>query len=432
MSLNDWQTIYESLRNDIASYAQQSHLRPESKEIILNSINVRLNVSWTELDHDLYQRLVPNLNMNQVYAFVMCVSIAVNSNVVEFSSSVRQMTKVSLATRNGMPVIINVNESEVRAEAMCALSEAKSVLSEAENVLPPMRKCRVLLPKLKSMNGMPVTQKLSMSSTPLTGNASTIMAPMGNDLSVISSELDPHQTNGSCNETQTGKRMSRKRLFDEITETPANKVLRSTRKKRKIRLSPSQHLKSARKVRRKVIDKSMKKVQTVKKERKVRAKQKVNKKIVEIDPDPEPEPEAEPEPEPEPETIQESIVDSDLVLVHDLDKKSPKPHQEKERSLAESPIELNLETMNIEDILATFESSRDILTGLFNNYLKQTDEVVRPADDYKPLDVMSTITHDQFGAMADVLYENFIPVGDINVRIAITFYIVVLNCNDNN
>lgn len=384
MSLNDWQTIYECLRNDIAAYTNQSDLQPEPKQCILNAINIRLDISWIEFDRGLYHRLLPNLDMDQVYPFVMHVLVGAHSNVAEFSGSVRPMT-------NAMPEVSKVNESDDK------------IASDAESILPELKNCRVMLPKLKTLNGIPLTQKISMSSTPLIRHASNSVIPIGNDLSVISSELDAHDTqlncNGTQNGTQNGTHNTRKRLFDQITVTPANKVLESKRKRRKIRLSPSQHLKSARKVRRKLIDKSVKKVQKVPKSRTTKAKPKVKDK---------------PKEKLELNHVQEQAP-TPVRMISDLDRQS----QEPKRILTETPNEWNLEKMSMEDILNTFDNSRDRLTKLFNEYLKQTDEIVQKAGDYSPMDVMSMISHDQFGAMADVLYENYTPVGDINVSIPI-------------
>lgn len=76
-----------------------------------------------------------------------------------------------------------------------------------------------------------------------------------------------------------------------------------------------------------------------------------------------------------------------------------------------------LEAVAIDDVLVTFGGCSSHLTQLFYDYLKQTDETVKKSGDYNPMDIMKMITHDQFGAMADLLYENFTAVGDINVRI---------------
>lgn len=76
-----------------------------------------------------------------------------------------------------------------------------------------------------------------------------------------------------------------------------------------------------------------------------------------------------------------------------------------------------METVAVDDVLVTFDGCSSHLTQLFNDYLKQTDETVNKVGDYNPMDIMKMITHEQFGAMADVLYEKFTPIGDINVSI---------------
>lgn len=71
-----------------------------------------------------------------------------------------------------------------------------------------------------------------------------------------------------------------------------------------------------------------------------------------------------------------------------------------------------------EELLATFDCNSVMLSELFTNFLKQTDEVVNKAEDYNHMHIIWLITHEQFSVMVDILYEKFIPIGDINVSAA--------------
>lgn len=198
MSLNDWQEIYSCLQNDIAGYIQNDRIQLKPNEFILNSMNIRLNINWTELDKEFYQKIVPNISA--VYPLVMHISISTISNIAEFKWT--------------EPIV---------SDDVSAIYEN---CNEVSDVLPPIKNCSVFIPKLKSID---VAHKKSMSSTPLERHQSNIKIPIENDVSVISSQDD----------TRNSKSSMRKRLFAQlINDTPQNRKIRSLRRKCKIR--PSQ------------------------------------------------------------------------------------------------------------------------------------------------------------------------------------------------
>lgn len=367
MSLHDWQLVYGCLRDDIVSYITgDPFIRPAPKEFILHSVNIRLDSRWIALIADNYREFVPNIQMDTVFPYVQFVRVTTKSGAVEFTSD------NAPESCNNEPKTMPIN-----------------VPDECKDKVPEMRRCRVLLKKLINRNG---AQRISMS-TPLVRHASNIVIPIENDVSVISSE--PSQTQTIHDQTESGgRRNSRKRLFEEITETPARQVTpmrqktRSTRGKRKIRISPSQHLQSARKARRKQLDKSTKTARATKPKRTAKQTKQMVKTIV-------------------------TETNVTLELTSDIQNIEAQPDLVTESSA------LCLETMAMNDLLATFDCCSAHLTKLFNDYLKQTDENVQKAGDYNPMDVMAMISHDQFGAMADVLYEHFTPIGDINVSISL-------------
>lgn len=350
MSLNDWQMIYERLRDDIASYTGNPCVQPASKQMALRAMNVQLEIRWIAMS-DMYRAFVPNTQISAVFPYVHCVVVTSRSGAAEFTGSAK------------------CDDARETIQS--------DVPGESADRLPELRKCLVRLPKLTLTNRPSVNaSRFSYSSTPLTRHASNSVIPIESDVSVISTA---DRTQSGHDETQNIPN-SRKRLFDQITATPSSQVTRSARKKRKIRLSPSQHLQSARKIRRKQLNKTAKPVRTPKAKRTV--KKQAKKKA---------------------ETIVAIEHAADTMATDTLD-------------IADEPSQgWSFETMVMDDVLTTFDGCRAHLTKLFNDYLKQTDENVRKAGDYNPMDVMSMISHDQFGAMADVLYENFTPIGDINV-----------------
>lgn len=211
MSLHDWQEIYGCLQNDIASYIENERIQRKPNEFILSSMNIRLAINWTELDKEFYQRIIPNSNTSAVFPFVMHISISTISNIAEFK-------RTEMIASNDVSAILE----------SC---------NEVSDLLPPIKKCCVLIPKLKVNN---VPHKKSMSSTPLERHQSNAVIPIGNDVSGISSEQDADQSQcSSQGDTQNRKPSMRKRLFARlINDTPQNRKIRSIRKKREIRPSP--------------------------------------------------------------------------------------------------------------------------------------------------------------------------------------------------
>lgn len=78
----------------------------------------------------------------------------------------------------------------------------------------------------------------------------------------------------------------------------------------------------------------------------------------------------------------------------------------------------DLKSMTDPELWKAFDDNFEMITNVFENYLKQTDATVITSDDYEPFDIISLMTTDQFSIMLDILFEKLVKIGefgDINV-----------------
>lgn len=71
------------------------------------------------------------------------------------------------------------------------------------------------------------------------------------------------------------------------------------------------------------------------------------------------------------------------------------------------------------ELWQSFDEHYEVVSSLFSNHLKQTDQIVQKAGDYNHFDMISLLTTDQFSIMLDILIEKLTKIGEfgeINVR----------------
>lgn len=94
MSLNDWHKILNELSELVGDYVKNPFRQPTETVRQIDNTNFELHIQWMDLDALVYSKLLPSVDFNLVFPFVIKVKVAVRSNVDEFipDSSVRKTT----------------------------------------------------------------------------------------------------------------------------------------------------------------------------------------------------------------------------------------------------------------------------------------------------------------------------------------------------
>lgn len=162
MSLHDWHQIYCNLNEPVKKFLKNPNAAGASSKRQVADTNFELSIAWIEMDVEFYRRLLPTIDFNSVFSYVMKVNVSLCSNIDKFGVLMPIETAVQRRTTAGAAFAIaatstSTSTSTAISKTIVRKKTQTSIFNESiavtVNAHPTdafkLKECSVRLPKLQ-------------------------------------------------------------------------------------------------------------------------------------------------------------------------------------------------------------------------------------------------------------------------------------------